>query len=75
MSCWTVVSLSFLSCEHLHQASHDMAASLIMGREREREREREKQEGDGEENTAGPGVIACCNLIWEVVTIFYVQDR
>ena len=49
-----------------------MAASLIRGREREREK---KQEGDGEENTAGPGVIACCNLIWEVVTIFYVQDR
>ena len=52
-----------------------MAASLIRGREREREKEREKQEGDGEENTAGPGVIACCKLIWEVVTIFYVQDR
>ena len=48
-----------------------MAAWLIG--EREREREREKQEGEGEENATGPGVTACCNLIWEVVTIFYVQ--
>ena len=51
MNCWTVVSLSFLACEHLHQAFHDMAASLIRGRERERERKKERNRKETERRT------------------------